>query len=39
MKAALSKLHVQANGGLVNEKYPRGTVEEDDRIRIYRLVQ
>ena len=39
MKAALSKLQEQANGGLVNEKYPRGFVEEDDRIRIYRLVQ
>ena len=34
MKAALSKLHEQANGGLVNEKYPRGTAEENDRIRI-----
>ena len=39
MEAVLSKLHEQANGGLVNEKYPRGTVEEDDRIRINRLVQ
>ena len=39
MKAALSKLHEQANGVLVNVRYPRGTVEEDDRIRICSLVQ
>ena len=39
MEAVLSKLQEQANGGLVNEKYPRNTMEEDDRIRIYRLFQ
>ena len=27
------------NGGVVNEKYPRGTAEEDDRIRRCRLFQ